>query len=176
MANSPAPKADPITTYMDRSSACFEDAIAKPLRSAFADIRAIRNYAMLSSAMQEHHGEVVEKLHKIDDDVWNICTSSPHVGRRFQNQAQKVAKKLTPVASAGGKTKSVARREAGKVKAASLVAWRQECAKAPAALKQEGYKGSMKVKPGQAVHNKITELRQSSAAGAASSSGPGPTC
>ena len=74
-------------------------------------------------------------------------------------------KKTTPVNRWEAKTKSVARQEAGKIKVASLSTWRQECASARAALKQEGYKGSMKVRKGTAVYDKIIALRQVQDAG-----------
>ena len=160
-----APKPDAVVTYMEHSNSCFDDCIVKPLRAAFAEIRAVRNHVVMSEDMQTNHGDIVEKVRKIDDEVWKILNSSKQVGRRFRNQVLKVKKKHAPVVRSCTKTKSVARQEAGKVKVASLASWRQECARARAALKQEGYKGSMKVKKGEAVHKKIVELRQARVAG-----------
>jgi len=159
---------------MERSNVYLEDRVVKPLRAAFADIRAVRNYAVMSTDMQANHGEIVEKIRKIDNDVWKVISSSKQVSRRFQSHVRQVKKKIAPVAPLRSKTKSAARQEAGKVKAASLETWRQECANARTALKQDGYKGSMKVKQGGAVHNKIIELRQAADAGASRSSGAGP--
>ena len=67
-------------------------------------------------------------------------------------------------ARSNAKTKNASCQETGKVKAASLTVWRQECANARAILKQESYKGSIKVKQGRVVYAKIKEIRQSQSA------------
>ena len=84
-----APKADAVTTYMERSNSCFEDQIVKPLRVAFADIRTARKYAVTSEDMNTNHGDFVKKLNKIDEEVWQILNCSKQVGRRFSTQVTK---------------------------------------------------------------------------------------
>ena len=65
-----APKPDAVVTYMEHSNSCFDDCIVKPLRAAFAEIRAVRNHVVMSEDMQTNHGDIVEKVRKIDDEVW----------------------------------------------------------------------------------------------------------
>ena len=62
--------------------------------------------------------------------------------------------------------KSAARRQAGKLRAEALTSWRQEFKAAREALKEEGYKGSLKLKKGMPMYNKIQEVRKGRAAAA----------
>ena len=64
--------------------------------------------------------------------------------------------------------KSAARKEAGKVKAASLTSWKQDVKAACEALKQEGYKGSLNLKKGSRLYAKIEVMRKGQAAASGS--------
>ncbi len=95
------------------------------------------------------------------------------LGRRFRTQLQKVKKKsaATTQKTYSIKPKSTKRREAGTIKAALLAVYHQDFRAARQALKNEGYKGSLKMKKGMAMHTKIAELRKARAAGGSSASG-----
>ena len=106
---------------------------------------------MLSGELQAKHPQLVERASKIDDEIWNLVGSTKRVGRRFQTQLRKVTDRISSLQASSAsslKPKSVARKEAGKLKAESLRLWRQDFSAAREALKREGYKGSLKLKKG----------------------------
>ena len=157
---------------MERSNSCFEEHVVQPLRSVFADIRSVRNYVASSTDLQTQHGGLGESLRKIDDTMWKVVSDTKQIGRRFKCQVTKVKKKMAPTARLTTKpSKSAARQEAGKLKADSLTAWKQDIKTAVAALKEEGYKGSLKFKKGMPVHTKIIELQKARLSGVSSSPG-----
>ncbi len=142
-----APKPDAVVGYMEHSNSVFEDQIVMPLRAIFGDIHGMRNYAVSSSDLQANHAPLVDMISKIDEEFWKVVHSTKRISRRFQGQVQKVKKQTTQrLCSSGNTAKSARRKVAGRLKAASLTSWRQECASAREALKKEGYKGSLKVK------------------------------
>ena len=169
-----APKPDALVGYMERSNSLFEDQIRTPLRMIFGGIREIRNYVVTSSDLQENHADLVEKMDKIDDEVWKVFQSAKKISRRFEGQVQKAKKKAAqsrrPSATP---SKSVKRQEAGKLKAVSLTSWRQDCASAREALKKEGYKGSLKVKKGMPMYEKVLAIQKGRIAGTSSPCGTG---
>ncbi len=57
-------------------------------------------------------------------------------------------------------SKSAARVAAGKATTASLDPWRSDVREAIQELKANGYKGSLRLKKGSAVHKVVTEKRQ----------------
>ena len=69
------------------------------------------------------------------------------------------------------KPKSKKRKEAGKIKAASLKLYHEDFRAARKALKDEGYKGSLKMKRGMPMYAKVEELRKVRATRASSSFG-----
>ena len=92
--------------------------------------------------------------------------------RRLQSQLQKAKKAAAAKTQNTGphkRVKNAARREAGKLKAASLATYHQDFRAARQALKDEGYTGSLKLKKGLAMHTKIVELKQRRLAGATAS-------
>ena len=58
------------------------------------------------------------------------------------------------------KTKSAARQAAGKHKAVSLEEWQKDLSDARKALKDEGYTGSLRLKKGTPLFQKIQSIRQ----------------
>ena len=118
---------------------------------------------MCSNDLREHYPSLVEVLEQ-----------TKRVDRRFQTQLQKVTKKSTQARFAHAvkkKEKSAARQQAGKTKAVALAAWRKDFRDARQALKDEGYKGSLKLKKGLPMHTKIVELQKARAAAASAPSG-----
>ena len=69
------------------------------------------------------------------------------------------------------KPKSLARQNAGKIKAASFTSWTNDFKAAREALKQEGYKGSLKLKKGMPMYEKIQEIKKQRVAQASAASG-----
>ena len=72
-----------------------------------------------------------------------------------QKEIAKVACPLRTIAM-----KSIARKEAGKVQAASLTSWRQDFRAARDALKQEGDTGSLKLRKDMPMYAKIQQVRR----------------
>ena len=162
-----SPLSGDVVDYMERTNDYFEDQVKTPLRDIFAHIRGMRNYAVTSNDLQENHQDLVEEIKKIDEEVWKVIQGTQQTSRRLKGQLLKVKKKTAPGPRPSGRpSKSIKRQEAGKLKAASLTLWLQDCASAREALKKEGYKGSLKVKKGTPVHDKILELQKSRLAGA----------
>ena len=56
--------------------------------------------------------------------------------------------------------KSKARQDAGKRKSGSLKDWQRDVADACKQLRDQGYKGSLKLKKGSPVYDKAQELKQ----------------
>lgn len=158
-----SPKKDPIVAYMESSSNDFQNQVAQPMKALFGGIRDMRNYIVCSGELQEKHPKLIEMVNKVDDETWKLLGNTKRVERRFRTQQDKVCKKISATARPAytTKPKSTARKEAGKLKAASLTTWRQDFRVAREALKQEGYAGSLKLKKGMPMYTKIEEVRKS---------------
>ena len=106
--------------------------------------------------------------------------ASPHVvkellgkacGKMFQSAAvlrpvvkrakKHFEKQATLKANGGKRNISEAKRKDGQNKAGKLARWKAEVEAARQALRTSGYEGTMSLKPGLPLHNKILELRQS---------------
>ena len=157
----PSHKANPIVAYMEGSSNAFQTQVAQPMKALFAEMRNMRNYIVVSGDLSEKHPKLVEMAQKVDDESWRLLENTKRVDRRLRTQQQKVSKKFAARPVYTTVMKSTARKEAGKLKAASLTMWRQDFSTARDALKQEGYKGSLKLKKGMPMYAKIEELRKS---------------
>ena len=172
------PKPDAIVAYMQHTQTCFQDRVMVPIQSIVQDIRAVRNHVMLRGIdFQEHHKDFVEKLERIDDEAGKVIVQTKCVCRRFQTQLQKVTKKSEAAVKQRwqAEPKSVARQDAGKMKAASLKAWQDQVRVAKQSLEAEGYAGTFNLKKGSPMHNKILELKAArpARASAACSGGSG---
>ena len=132
----------------------------------FANTREVRNYVVSSSDIQQNHPSLLDKVRSMDDEAWKILSQTKVIDRRFRTQVEKVKKKTAKAARFETKPKSVARQNAGKLKAAFLTLRNKTFKDAVAALKAEGYKGSLKIKKGMPVHNKMVELQKAQAASA----------
>ena len=87
---------------------------------------------------------------------------SAAVLRPVVKRAKKHFEKQAALKANGGKKKiSEAKRKDGQNKAGNLTGWKAEVAAARQVLRTSGYKGTMSLKPGLPLHNKILELRQS---------------
>ena len=161
-----APKADPIVAYMEKNNSCFQQEILQPIKAMFANTREVRNYVVTSSEIQQNHPDLVDKVRSMDDEAWKILSQTKIIDRRFRTQVEKVKKKTAKAARFETKPKSVARKNAGKLKAAFLTTRNKTFKDAVEALKAEGYKGSLKIKKGMPVHNKMVELQKAQAASA----------
>ena len=157
----------------------FETKFKTPLDIIFSHVRELRNDMVANPDLQEKHKEVIEKVNKVDHDIWDVHRCSPLFARRLRIQSQKLKKasvKTCLQEESPSKPKSAARREAGKKKAESLTLWMQACKDARSALKAEGYAGSINLKRGGPMHTKaLNLLKDRTAAGASASSGPAPT-
>ena len=102
--------------------------------------------------------EIGESLGKAYGKLWQ-STSTGLMGT-IAKRVQKHAKQKEELNANGGKRKaSVAKRDNGKNHAGNLEAWKAEVEAARNVLRQEGYKGSMCLKAGMPLHNKICEMR-----------------
>ena len=144
----------------------FDQKFKTPLAGTFFLMRELMNDMKSSPDMQEKHNELMQKIKKVDHDVWDMHRCTPLFARRLRIQSQK-SKKSTP--------KSTARKEAGKKKNGSLALWMQACKDARSALKEEGYAGSVNLKRGGPLHTKALDLfKDRTAARASASSGQVP--
>ena len=100
----------------------------------------------MSSDMQQNHPSLIDKMNGMDDEAWKILGQAKIMDRRFRIQVEKVKKKIIPKVRLQEKSKSVARQNAGKIKAASFTMRNSLFKDAIQALKAEGYKGSLKIK------------------------------
>ena len=76
-------------------------------------------------------------------------------------RAKKHCEKQAALKANGGKKKiSEAKRTNGQNKAGNLMWWKIEVETARQVLRASGYKGTMSLKPGLPLHNKILESRQ----------------
>lgn len=160
------PKQDPLVRYINQTNVSFQDQLLEPLRGLAAEIRAIRNHVVLSDELQKNQGPLVEKVRKIDEEAGRAVERAKQIDRRMQRQARAAEKKAV-VASSGPRTlkaKSAARRNAGKVKAEALASWHADVRVARQALKNEGYTGSLNLKKGMPMHQKIMEIQNARAA------------
>ena len=164
------PKADPVVSYMEESNKYFQEEVAEPLKSIFASIRNVRDYVVTSSDIKQNHPRLSEQLATIDDKIWKAVNRTKHVSRRLRTQVEKVRKKVAPAGSSETRPKSVARQNAGKLKAASLTLRNNAFKDAVQSFKSEGYTGSFTMKKGGAVYNKMAELQKARASAAAGSS------
>ena len=165
-------KTDPVVRYMEKSNMCFQKDVLQPLKTIFANTRNIHNYVVTSSDLQQNHPDLVDKLRRMDDETWKVLNQTKTVDRRFRTQLEKVNKKCAATPRGERKpSKSVARVNAGKLKAVSLAMRHKDFKDARQALKDEGYEGSLKVKKGMPMHNKIVELQKARASSAAGGSG-----
>ena len=157
-----SPAKDPIVEYMEASHEHFQTKVAQPSKALSGKIRSLRNVMVCSGELTEKYPQLLEMVNKIDDEAWTLSQNTKRVGRRFQIQNIRVAKKITAAArpAYATKLKSIRRKEAGKIKAESLATWRQDFSAARAALKQEGYTGSLKLKKGMPMYTKIEEVRR----------------
>ena len=157
----------------------FEKKFKTPLAIIFSQMRELRNDVVSNPDLQEKHKEVIEKINKVDHNIWDVHRWTPLFARRLRIQSQKLKKasvKTCLQVESPSKPKSTARKEAGKKKAASLTLWMQACKDARSALKAEGYAGSINLKRGGPMHTKALDLlKDRTAAGASASSGPAPT-
>ena len=157
----------------------FEKKFKTPLARIFSHVRELRNDMASKPDLQEKHKEVIEKINKVDHDIWDVHCWTPSFARRLRIQSQKLKKasvKTCLKEESPSKPKSAARKEAGKKKAGSLALWMQACKDARSALKAEGYSGSINMKRGGPMHTKALELlKDRTAAGASASSGSAPT-
>ena len=157
-------------SYMEESNKYFQEEVAEPLKSIFASIRNVRNYAVTSNDIKQNHPRLSEQLASVDDQIWKAVNRTKHVSRRLRTQVEKVRKKVAPAGTSKARLKSLARQNAGKLKAASLTLRNNAFKDAVQSLKAEGYTGSFKMKKGGAVYNKIAELQKARVSAAA---GPG---
>ena len=140
------------------------------VKSLFRDTRNMRNYIVLSDDLKKNHPKLFEMVQKLDYESWRVCENTKRVDRRLRTLQQKVSTKIAKVAcplrtiamKSNGTIamKSIARKEAGKVKAASLTSWRQDFRAARDALKQEGYTGSLKLRKDMPMYAKIQQVRR----------------
>jgi hypothetical protein len=156
----------------------FETKFKTPLDKIFSHVRGLRNDVVANPDLQENHKEVIEKMNKLDHDIWDVHKWTPSFARRLRMQSQKLKKasvKTCLQEEPASKLKSAARREAGKKKAGSLTSWMQACKDARFALKAEGYAGSINLKRGGVMHTKALDLlKDRTATGASASSGSAP--
>ena len=156
------PKQDPLVRYINQTNVSFQDQLLEPLCGLAAEIRAIRTHVVLSDELQKNQ----EKVRKIDEEAGRAVERAKQIDRRMQRQARAAEKKAV-VASSGPRTlkaKSAARRNAGKVKAEALASWHADVRVARQALKNEGYTGSLNLKKGMPMHQKIMEIQNARAA------------
>ena len=178
-----ATKVDPLVVYVEQSNRLFQKEIAEPVKAMFADLRQVRNYMVsLSQPLPGRQGSVddslvghgsqdvslVDKARRMDDEAWKILSRAKALDRRFRTQLEKIKKKLTPKGRFETKPKSVARQNAGKLKAASLATRNKTFKEAVQSLKAENYKGSFTIKKGMPVHSRMIELQKAQAASASS--------
>ena len=171
-AQPPNQRTNPIVVYMEQSNECFRKVVQQPISTICADIRDLRNYIATSSDIKEKHPHMSDKLMSIDDKVWKLQSKIKPLHRRLLNQVEKVKKKTAQTPRwTNSKPKSVARQNAGKIKAAALAERNKAFKDAVESLKAEGYKGSFKMKRGSPVHSRMmSQLQQAQAASAASAS------
>jgi hypothetical protein len=151
----------------------FEKKFKTPLTRIFSHVRELRNDIVANPDLQEKHKDLVEKISKADQDIWDVHRCSSLFARRLRIQSQKLKKasvKTSIQEESPSKPKSSARREAGKIKAGSLTLWKQACQDARAALKAEGYAGSINLKRGGPMHTKALDLLKDRTVSASSSS------
>ena len=93
--------------------------------------------------------------------VYGKMFQSAAVLRPVVARAKKHCEKQAALKANGGKKKiSEAKRTNGQNKAGNLMWWKIEVETARQVLRASGYKGTMSLKPGLPLHNKILELRQ----------------
>ena len=143
------------------------------VKSLFRDIRNMRNYIVLSDDLKKNHPKLFEMVHKLDYESWRVRENTKRVDRRLRTLQQKVSKRIAKVAcplrtiamKSNGTIamKSIARKEAGKVKAASLTSWRQDFRADRAeqdALQQKWYTESLKLNKDMPMYAKIEQVRR----------------
>ena len=171
-------KSDQKLTPAERSFQITEEEFEKkfktPRATLFSHFRDLRNNIVADQDMQEKHQDSVEKINNLDGDIWDIHRCSPLFARRLRIQSQKFKKASVKTCikdeSPSKTKKSAARVDAGKMKAGSLTFWQQACQDACAALKAEGYSGSVSLKKGGPMYTKALELLKNHAASASSAS------
>ena len=155
-------------SYINQTNVSFQDQLLQPLRGLAAEIRSIRNHVVLSGELQEKQGPLVEKVRRIDEEAVRVVERAKQINRRMRRQVESAEKKACVAnlksAQRGSKVKSVARQNAGKTKAVALASWHKDVRAARQALKNEGYTGSLNLKKGMPVHQKITEIQNARAA------------
>ena len=140
------------------------------LRNTWKTLHRLRETTRAPQNTDEYHADIQQMTNDLHSDVWSVLSDAEKIGRCFRQQRKRVATKLTSLSpqpstipSASGsprKPKSKNRQEAGKAKAESLRAWREEVAAARQELKAEGYEGSLWLKKGSAVYEKMQARKQ----------------
>jgi hypothetical protein len=139
----------------------FEKKFKIPLATIFSHVRDLRNHMVCNPDLQEKHKELIEKIHKVNHDVWDVHRWTPSFAWGLRIQSQKLRKasvKTCLKEESPPKPKRAARKEAGKKNAGSLALWMQACKDARSALKAEGYSGSINMKRGGPMHTKALDL------------------
>ena len=116
-------------------------------------------------------------LSEFHSGVWEVMNAAKRHDRRLKQQLRRATAKLSEpsgarVGALAKQPKSKRRQEAGKRKTESLSPWRAEVSTACQELRNEGYKGSLKLKRGMPLYERIQTHRQARLAAAVGAAPP----
>jgi len=161
---------DPVVAFMEQSTSIFMVTVVNGILGAWKDLFAVKTFAAAppagsnADATNIHTLKEVKMIEDVQKRLWATRDDARKLERRLKKQTERVSKKINKkqaVKMTGvSAPKSKARQEAGKRKSESLKSWNQDFATAVAALKAQGYAGTLKIKRGFPVYEKIQEIRQ----------------
>ena len=169
-----AAMSDPLAVYLDKSNALLQANVLTPLEAVCKSVCVIRGAVSAApQAMGKYQADLEQKLEKLADDIEVMRGKAKSIKGRQAVQARQLMKKLAKknrnaAQTAAKRPKSVARQTAGKRKAASLKSWHARFRQARQALQDEGYTGSLKLKKGMPLYEKMQQMQR---AGSANGSG-----
>ena len=148
---------------MTQTSDVFEKEVLKHLETQFRDIEDVR--ASLQAVQGPDRVTLLHKIQELSASTWRALDSARKIDRRLRQQVRRASEKFTRMqghneAALPPRAKSKKRQEAGKGKATSLGPWRAEFSEARQELKDEGYTGSLKLKRGMPLYDRIQAKRQ----------------
>ena len=82
------PKVCPIEKSFKITEEEFERKFKTPIAGTFSFMRELMNDVKSSSHLQQKHKEVMQKIKKVDNDVWDMHRCAPLFARRLRIESQ----------------------------------------------------------------------------------------
>ena len=164
---------DPPTEHIQETGDVARPSLTAKLESAIRRVSAIRCFFQTAS---NHTADAAppltlaqslsfsQELGEVEKELWDMrvaarsCSGS--IDARFQMARRRSAKEVKLAGPRKKRVASEARKEAGKRKVGSLSNWHGEVRTAHQDLKGNGYSGTLKLKKGMPLYERIQENRR----------------